>query len=260
MLDLKDKTIAVTGSTSGIGAETARYLRGLGARVIGLDIRPGSNVDAFVPVDLSSRKSIGEAVAALPEKLSGLANVAGLPPTHPATQVIKVNLVGTMHLTNSLLPRLADNAAIVNLSSIAAFHWRQSVPQIREALDLNFKDVEAFVGRHKIEEQPGRSYFLTKEALLVWTIRQRRAWIDRGIRMNCISPAAVSTPLLDAFETVMGERARRDGNVVERSGTPADIAPVIAFLLSSGAAWFRGANLTADGGVAAHYLAQENEL
>lgn len=260
MLNLKDKTYAVTGSASGIGAETVRYLKAAGARVIGLDIRPSEAADDFVEIDLSSKKSIGEAIAALPAKLNGLANVAGVAPSVPASQVIKVNLVGTMKFTNGLLPKLADGSGIVNLSSIAAFHWRQSVEQIREALGLTFSKVDAFVEKHKIDEQPGRSYFVTKEALLAWTLRQRRAWVDRRIRMNCISPAAVSTPLLDAFASIMGERTQKDADVVERSGTPADIAPVVAFLLSDDSAWIRGANIPVDGGVAAHYLAEESGL
>ncbi|KPH64051.1 coniferyl-alcohol dehydrogenase [Novosphingobium sp. ST904] len=260
MFDLKGKALAVTGSASGIGAATVDYLRAHGAHVIGLDIRPSDNAHEHVSIDLSSRKSIDEAVARLPTKLDGLANVAGLAPTVPAAQVIRVNLVGTMAFTNAVLPRLSNGSAIVNMSSIAAFHWQQSVAQITEALDLSFGKVDAFVEKHRIDEQPGRSYFLTKETLLAWTLRQRRAWVDRSIRMNCVSPAAVSTPLLDAFAGVMGERTQKDADIVERSGTPADIAPVIAFLLSGASAWVRGANIAADGGVAAHYLAQENGL
>ncbi|AJA09499.1 3-alpha-hydroxysteroid dehydrogenase [Sphingopyxis fribergensis] len=260
MFDLKGKALAVTGSASGIGAATVDYLRAHGAYVIGLDIRPSDNADEHIAIDLSSRKSIDEAVARLPEKIDGLANVAGLAPTVPAAQVIRVNLVGTMALTNALLPRLTYGSGIVNLSSIAAFHWQQSIDQIKEALDLSFGKIDAFVEKHRIDDQPGRSYFLTKEALLAWCIRQRRTWVDRGIRMNCVSPAAVSTPLLDAFAGVMGERTKKDSDIVERSGAPADIAPVIAFLLSGASAWIRGANIPADGGVAAHYLAQENGL
>ncbi|MFB0875309.1 MULTISPECIES: coniferyl-alcohol dehydrogenase [unclassified Sphingobium] len=260
MLDLKGKTIVVTGSASGIGAATVECLQALGCHVVGMDIREDDRSDRFVQVDLGSRKSIDEAVARLPEKLDGLANVAGLAPTVPAADVIRVNLVGTLHLTNGVLPRLTDGSGIVMLSSIAAYHWRQSVDQIREALDLTFGKVDDFVAKYDIDAQPGRSYFVTKEALLAWCITHRRTWIDRRIRANSIAPAAVSTPLLDAFSSIMGDRAQDDARVVERSGAPADIAPVVAFLLSADSAWIRGANIPVDGGVAAHYLAQENGL
>lgn len=260
MLDFSQKTIVVTGSASGIGAATVAFLKARGARVIGLDIRRDEVSDAFIEVDLGARKSIDAAVAKLPARLDGLANIAGLAPNVPAADVIRVNLVGTLHLTENVVPRLSDGAGIVMLSSIAAFHWRQSIEQIREALALGFGKVDAFVARHGIDAQPGRSYFLTKEALTAWCVRERRTWIDRRIRVNSVAPAAVSTPLLDAFASVMGERTQSDSEIVERSGTPADIAPVIAFLLSDDAAWIRGVNLPADGGVAAHYLAQENGL
>lgn len=260
MLDFSGKVIAVTGSASGIGAATVAYLKARGATVVGLDIRAENISDTFIEVDLGSRKSIDAAIAQLPEKLDGLANVAGLAPNVAAGDVLRVNLVGTLYLTNGVVPRLNNGSGIVMLSSIAAFHWRNSIDQVHEALELTFPKVDAFVAKYRIDEQPGRSYFVTKEALTAWCIRNRRTWVDRRIRANSVAPAAVSTPLLDAFASVMGQRTQSDADIVERSGTPADIAPVIAFLLSEDGAWIRGANIPVDGGVAAHYLAEENGL
>lgn len=47
---------------------------------------------------------------------------------------------------------------------------------------------------------------------------------------------------------------------MERPGTPADIAPVVAFLLSEGSGWLRGANIPVDGGMSSHLLCQLHGL
>ena len=258
--DLSGKTIVFTGSASGIGAGTAQHLKELGAQVIGADINTSTSVDDSFHLDLSVKSSIDEFIEKLPNQIDGLANVAGLPPTAPPEQVIKVNLVGPMYLTHQLISRLKDGSAIVNVSSIAASRWHESVDQIKDACDLDFDTAGDFVEKYQISELPGRAYFLTKEALLVWTLRQRKAWLDRNIRMNCVSPGAVSTPLFDGFAEVFGDRAKEDIGIVERHGAPEDIAPVIAFLLSEASHWLRGTNIHADGGVASHYLAEEYGL
>ena len=78
------KTYGVKGVASGIGAETSRVLRAKGAKVIGVNRTETDNADQFYKADLSDPTSIDGLIAALPEGLDGLANIAGLPPTAPA--------------------------------------------------------------------------------------------------------------------------------------------------------------------------------
>jgi NAD(P)-dependent dehydrogenase (short-subunit alcohol dehydrogenase family) len=70
--------------------------------------------------------------------------------------------------------------------------------------------------------------------------------------MNCVSPGSVETPILPDFLETLGERAQASIRHMDRFGRPSDVAPVVAFLLSDDAAWFRGANLTPDGGMGSH--------
>ena len=63
-------------------------------------------------------------------------------------------------------------------------------------------------------------------------MQNRWTWRDRGIRMNSVSPGPVDTPILGDFLQTLGARAEEDRRVMDRPGTPKDIAPVIAFLLS----------------------------
>ena len=256
------KTIIVTGAASGIGAETARVLKNQGATVIGVDRNQADGVDAFFKADLSDPASIDALVAELPAGANGLANIAGVPPTAPAATVLKVNLYGLQRLTLKLLPKLADGASIANLASLAGFGWPNAVEQCKAALALSLEDdIDQFaVDQQLVDAEGGRSYFLSKEALVVWTMQNRWTWRDRGINMNCVSPGPVDTPILGDFIQTLGERAEEDMKVMDRPCTPQDVAPVVSFALSELAKWFRGTNLMVDGGMSSHILSNIHQL
>ncbi|WP_321857319.1 coniferyl-alcohol dehydrogenase [Paraburkholderia tropica] len=256
---LGSKTIIVTGAASGIGAETAALVASLGANVISVDInRPALVVGDFIQADLSDRRSIDRLVAALPSRVDGLANIAGLPPTFPAEAVLRVNLVGLKYLTLQLLSKFSDGASIVNLASLAGLGWREATQSIEASTTLDFDDVPEFCKVHNIEGP--RSYFFSKEALIVWTMQNRWTWRDRGIRINAVSPGPVDTPILKDFLETLGARAEEDMATMDRPATPKDIAPVVAFLLSDGARWIRGSNIHADGGMYSHVQCQTHGL
>jgi len=106
------------------------------------------------------------------------------------------------------------------------------VASIRASAELEFDEVDDFVRQHDAGAEGGRSYFFSKEALVAWTLQNRWTWRARGIRMNAVSPGPVDTPILQDFVATLGARAEEDMRVMDRPGTPADIAPVVAFLLS----------------------------
>ena len=252
---LEGKKIVVTGCSSGIGDEICREVARRGGAVVGVDRNdPEAELAEFHRADLAEAASIDALAAALPAGADGLVNCAGLPPTASADQVVMVNLVGLKRLTLGLVGKLADGASIVNLASLAGFGWPQAVGRIKAAAALEADDVAAFVAEHGVGNEGGRSYFFTKEALVVWTMQNRWTWRDRGIRMNSVSPGPVETPILPDFLATLGERAEEDMRIMDRPGRPADVAPVVAFLLSDGAAWIRGANIPADGGMSSHLL------
>ncbi|MNC31790.1 3-alpha-hydroxysteroid dehydrogenase/carbonyl reductase [compost metagenome] len=256
---LKNKTIVITGVASGIGEETARVARQQGAFVIGVDLNyPKVEVDLFLQADLSSKASIDALLAAMPDGIDGLANIAGLAPTQPAELVIKVNLVGLKYLTQGLVSKLNDNASIVNLASLAGAGWPNALSEIKAAENLSFEHVQAFCTTHEIVG--ARSYFFSKEALITWTLQNRWTWRDRGIRMNAISPGPVDTPILKDFLETLGARAEEDMKTMDRPGKATDIAPVVTFLLSDGSVWLRGTNLAVDGGMHSHILASSHGL
>ena len=260
LFDLSGKIIVVTGAASGIGAETAKQLKAAGAVVIGLDRnKPESHVDDYIEVDLSDPASIQSAAAKIPSGINGLCNVAGLPPTAGVLPVMKVNVLGLQSLTMSLVDKMSDGASIVNIASLAGLGWPQAVEQIKafqaKANSENLAQVCEEIG---VDDE--RGYFFAKEVLIAWTMQNRWSWRDRGIRMNCISPGPVDTPILKDFIETLGERAEEDMKIMDRAGHPTDIAPVVAFMCSDGSAWIRGANIPCDGGMFGHVMTAMNDL
>lgn len=257
---LKDKTIIVTGVSSGIGQETVRHIYAAGGRVIGVDRNPPSiDLEAFHQVDLTDEAALDALIKTLNEiNADGLANIAGVPPTAPPEMVVRVNLVALKRLTMGLVDNLADDASIVNLASLAGIGWEEEVATIKAADSLTHDGVDDFCKAHGITTD--NSYFFTKQALVAWTLQNRWTWRDRGVRMNAVSPGPVDTPILKDFLETLGERAEEDMRIMDRAGTPADIAPVVAFLLSPASAWLRGTNIACDGGMRAHIDASTNGL
>jgi len=258
---LDNKTILVTGCASGIGKETARVIKLAGGNVVGVDLNEtAENVDRFFTADLSQKGSIDVLVNSLPEGLDGIANIAGLPPTAPVNKVLAVNLVGLKYFTQNMVGKLADGASIVNLASLAGFGWPQAVDTIKASADLDFAGINDFCQKHEVSNEGGRSYFFTKEALVVWTMQNRWTWRERGIRMNSVSPGPVDTPILQDFIETLGKRAEEDMKVMDRPGRPDDIAPIVAFLLSDMTTWIRGTNIPSDGGMSSNILCEMNGL
>jgi len=259
---LQGKTIVITGAASGIGRASAQLAAAQGAQIIAADIAspPAGTPGQYLPLDVADAASIERFIAQLPSGIHGLVNCAGLPPTRPAAQVLKVNLVGPKRLTCRMIDKLADGASIVHLASLAGLGWVEAQAQaaIAASADLAFEDVEAFCQQHQIEG--GRSYAFSKEALIVWTLQNAWAWRERGIRMNAISPGPVDTAFLTDCIELLGKRAEDDLRIVGRAGTVEEIAPVVCFLLSDGANWICGANLPVDGGMFAHVLRQRHGL
>ena len=173
--------------------------------------------------------------------------------------VLTVNFLGLRSFTLQLIERLNDNAAIVNMASLAGHGWPESVKGIKAFLNLQaFEDVEAFCEQYQIDD--ARSYFFSKEVLITWTMINRWTWRDRGIRMNCISPGPVETPILPDFVDTLGERAQEDMTLIGRAGRPDEVAPLVAFLCSDGSRWIYGANIPCDGGMRAHIQSQQHRL
>lgn len=94
-----------------------------------------------------------------------------------------------------------------------------------------------------------RAYDLTKEAVVVWGIANTERLLVKSLRVNSVSPVAVSTGILDVFEAAFGDRLTRNVARVGRPGYPEEIADVILYLLRAESGWTKGQDITIDGGM-----------
>lgn len=239
----------VTGAASGIGRAAALELRDAGHTVIAVDRNdPHDAADDWIEVDLDT-PGVTVRIPAVPVEV--LVNAAGLPP-RPGTEatVLRVNFLALRSLTRQVLPQMVQGGSIVNLASKAGAKWRENIAQVRRLIaQPDDARLEDFVKAEGIDTV--RSYDLSKEAVIAWSKAMTGPLIDRGLRINCVSPAAVDTPILDDFTAAFGTRATRGIALTRRSGTANEVARVVAFLANPASGWVRGCNIEADGGLTA---------
>lgn len=250
-MNLKGKTIVVTGTSRGLGAETAQMLQAAGARVIGLDLNESTaNVNRYIPLDLANATSIDSAVAQLDEPIHGLCNIAGVAPTLPPDVVLKINFLGTRQLTEALLPTIKEGGSVVNIASGTGMGWGRNIEKHKVLRELSLNDdVAAFCAEHDIVKAD--SYHFSKEAVIAWTIGEWKRRESRDVRMNAISPGPIDTPLLPDFLSDMVTANAPMMEMKKSNATPADIANVILFLLDDASRWIHAANIPVDGGLSA---------
>jgi NAD(P)-dependent dehydrogenase (short-subunit alcohol dehydrogenase family) len=244
------RTIAVTGSASGIGAAIRARLEREGARVIGVDLR-----DCEVIADLSNPQGRTAAIAAVERAaapaLDALVTCAGLGP-HVADHaaIVSVNYFGAQALLAGLRPSLARGAqpAAVAISSNSATLPGAESPLVDACLagdEPGARALAATLAGHQV-------YAGSKLALTRWLRRAapQAEWAAAGIRLNAVAPGPVQTPLLQAgLDHPLYGPAIRDFPVPAGGpGTPADVAAAVAFLLGPEARYVCGNVLFVDGG------------
>lgn len=250
--------VALTGAATGIGAAVAAKLKAAGHEVTAFDIsEPQNSVDHWIRTDLSDPASIEAALQAATGPYDALINNAGLPPRDGLEDLIlRVNYFGMTAFLDGMLDMLSHGAAIVNTASRAGAFWRDNLDEVKALMALDAETLPAFLAERKIGAT--RAYNLSKEAVIVQTIARTEEMIARGFRMNSVSPAAVSTGILDDFVAAFGERVAQNIARVGRPGLPEEVADVIVFLASPQSNWLRGTDIVVDGGMGA--LAQTGML
>jgi len=244
--------IALTGGATGIGASVATRLKRDGHEVTVFDItEPTPDADRWIKADLSDPDSIDAAIAAADGPYDALINNAGLPPREGLAElVLNVNFIGFRRFLAGMLDKLAPGASIVNTDSRAGAMWRDNIEEVGALMAIRSPDdLASFVAAREIDHV--RAYNLSKEAVIVLTMSGTEEMIGRDLRMNSVSPAAVSTGILDDFVSAFGERSARNIARAGRPGTPDEIADVIAFLASPDSRWLKGVDIAVDGGMGA---------
>jgi len=249
------RTVLITGGASGIGQATARAFADRGARVGILDCVNADTIDdevsklkacgvdaAGVRADIADAAQVKRAIADVSTSLGPidtLINNAGvwepnpLPdsPLHLFDRHIDINVKGTFYVTQACLPAMLEqgNGVIVNIASVSGTAGRA-----------------------------GDSAYSSSKAAVVMLTKTLAAELGpKGIRVNCIAPGAVATPLTAELRTPEGEAAIAE-LMASHPGPnsrffidPEDIADIVLFLCSSASRAIHGAIIPADEGLTA---------
>ncbi len=242
-LGLAEKACLVTGSTGGIGLETAKLLVAEGARVVtnGRGESPGIGETLHVRADLSEPDAPATVVAAAVQALGCLdvlVNNVGFAVQARFEEVTdedwdsmwQLNVMSYVRAIRAALPHLRESrGTIVNVSSTAGKRPSVGMPH----------------------------YSVSKAAVLSLSRLVADAYAGEGIRCNAVTPGPTAT------EAWLGEGGLADqqggerdevlakvgaGRPLGRLAQPEEIASVIAFLASEQASYVTGAAWSADGG------------
>jgi NAD(P)-dependent dehydrogenase (short-subunit alcohol dehydrogenase family) len=253
-LGLRDRVCLVTGSTSGIGLETARLLAAEGGRVAicgrGSErverAREQVRAELGVVADLSEPGAPDELVA---ETQSALGPVQCL-----------VNNVGQAYEASfeELSDRQWDELWQLNVMSYVRC-IRAVLPSMREAGGGTIVNVSSSAGKRPSTGMP--NYSVTKAAVLSISRLVADLYAKDGIRCNAVTPGPTATGAWLADGGLADQQASRTsktreevvrtvgaGRPLGRLAEPEEIASVIAFLCSDGASYVTGAAWSADGG------------
>ncbi|MBU9766019.1 SDR family oxidoreductase [Mycobacterium sp. TNTM28] len=248
------KHVVVTGCGSGIGAEVARALGELGARVTGLDVRPPERrPDTFIELDLADPQSVDRAAGTVEGQVDALFNVAGVSSgIGDPLLVVRINFLGTRQFTEAIEERIAPGGSITSVSSLAASGYRENRDITAGLLDTRSVDEGLLWCAEHPEALADGGYRLSKEAMILYGMRRVGELGARGVRINCTGPGVTDTPILDQLRSAYGQQYLDSFTTpLGRNSEPAEQAALLLFLGSAAASYVTGQVIWADGGILA---------
>ena len=242
-----NKTIVVTGGSSGIGKKITDEILAAKGRVFvlsknekkitSLNKKYISNKKFLgIQCDVSDENEVKDAFNFINKKTNhiyGLVNNAGINPSRNDIlntslsdweDTINTNLKGAFLCSKQAIKSMKKNSqgAIVNISSVAAFGMEKRV-----------------------------AYSSSKAGIIGFTKSLARDHASKNIRVNCICPGYVPTNLVKSYLNNLSAKEKKDlfdRHPMGKLGSPEDIAFATSFLLSNRAKWITGIALNVDGG------------
>lgn len=249
---LDGKTAIVTGAGSGIGRAIARTFSANGARVYAVDLqRERAEETAHLASELNAAVvsplvcDVTDA-AMTAQKFGEIAKVDRID--------ILVNSAGISHIGRLETTTEEDFDRIYRVNVKGIFLCMQAaISHMKQAgggVILNMASIAATAGL-----SDRFAYSMTKGAVLSMTLSVAKDYIADGIRCNCISPARIHTPFVDAFvhqhypgkeEEMLTKLSK--SQPIGRMGSPDEVATLALFLCSDRATFLTGADIPLDGG------------
>ncbi|HEU5253574.1 MAG TPA: SDR family oxidoreductase [Solirubrobacterales bacterium] len=241
---LEGKVCVITGTASGIGAESARLFAAEGATVVGVDLSTEAEGDLTIEADVSDEGQVVEAFRRVENEfghIDVLMNNAGINPTDDGS-ILETSLDSWQ--------RVQD----VNLRSVFLC-CKHGIPHLLAGGGGSVINVASFVATMGAAVSQ-ISYTASKGGVLALSRELGVEFADRGVRVNALCPGPVNTPLLKELFAKDPERAaKRLVHIpMGRFGEPEEIAKAALFLAGDDSTFVTASTFLVDGGLSAAYL------
>jgi 3-oxoacyl-[acyl-carrier protein] reductase len=253
-LGLRDRVCVVTGSTSGIGLETARLLADEGARVVVTGREEGRVERARGEVGAALGVACDLVEAAAPQRLVDEVSEALGPVDCLVNNVGEAYQIGFEELSDRHWEAMWQLNVMSYVRSIQAV-----LPAMKELGRGVIVNVSSTAGKRPSTGMP--NYSVTKAAVLSLSRLVADLYAKEGIRCNAVTPGPTATDAWFGGGGLADQQAQRSGATREqvlatvgagrplgRLAEPEEIAAVVAFLCSDRAAYVTGAAWSVDGG------------
>ena len=249
------KTALITGAARGIGQAAALHLAREGARVAMVD-RDGAAVDAAAAEVNQARAGSALAIRADVSSSADVTRAVNTAVTHFNGLDILVNNAG-IHFARAIDSYTDEEwQRIFSVNVNGAFYaTRAALPALRKSrgVIVMVSSMTALVGQDK-----GAAYVASKGALVSLTKALALELAADGIRVNCVCPAGVDTPLMRSWAATLPDpeavlRGQADMHLLKRLATADDIAQTIAFLASPASSFLTGTIVPVEGGATLGY-------
>jgi meso-butanediol dehydrogenase / (S,S)-butanediol dehydrogenase / diacetyl reductase len=236
---VQGKVAIVTGASSGIGLACASLLQSRGAQVANFDVNPGPGAIDYFPTDVSSESEVASSVQAVVARfgrIDMLVNCAA------------IQIMGTLLETSA---DCWDRLHSVNLKGVFLCS-RAAMPHLQASGAGSIVNISSILGI--VADPDLAAYGAMKGGVMALTKSMAVGYGPSGVRVNCICPGDVNTPMVAAYFANAPDPAALRAEVyskyaLRRIAEPSEIAEVVAFLASQASSFMTGAVLVVDGGL-----------